>query len=239
MPERTVIFPIAREKEIFKIAFCFSEYSFPELLTVKNEFLHPNELSVFDSFEVKERQYSFLQGRYAAKKALANLKNYFLLKNILIEKGIFYQPIVKNILFQNINISISHSDRFAAALAFPEDLVAGIDIELIDDEKDWCAIFQWNDCEKEWIKEFNKIEVVMWCSKEALAKALKTGFTAALDIFEISHVEQGMAHWIVKFKYFPHFTAYSWQINACCFCIVLPANLEINLPILMASIQTR
>lgn len=235
MAEHTFSFEMIGKTEVYKASVCVSAFSLVQLINMRKEFLHPDEESLYNSYSVIEKQFSFLQSRYAAKKALIQtIHDKVALKEIKIEHGIFFQPIIRSAFFHNKTISLSHSGNLATAIVVPEELTVGIDVEFIDLSKNWADILPLSDFEKDLATQIdpNKL-ILMWSSKEALAKALKVGFTADLQIFEISNIEKFENYYECHFRFFMHLKACVWIINGYCFAIAMPQKLKLDLDLKM------
>ena len=104
---------------------------FSRIRAVKNKenfvdkILSPAEKDLYTSFKHEKRQFEFLAGRFAAKEAIYkaatmlctgyNFNDFAILND---ETGAPYllPPVSANVAdYQNINISISHSDNYAVA----------------------------------------------------------------------------------------------------------------------------
>ncbi len=157
------------------------------------KYLHVKELEYYLKLTYEQRVKSYLAGRYAAKKAVSSFVQEENLDQILIEQGVFHQPIIVHTHANNIQVSITHCDDLGAAIAFPEALPMGIDIERISVKRKGILKSQMTEREKEIIKPFPYSEEVMltllWTAKESLSKILKTGLTIPLEILEVSKLE--------------------------------------------------
>ena len=93
--------------------------------------LHPSELVRYDDMQFEKLKKSYLIGRFAAKLALGALFNEKDLSRFNIRNGIFNRPVVSYREAENVQVSISHSNKLGAALAFSELHPMAIDIEKI------------------------------------------------------------------------------------------------------------
>jgi phosphopantetheinyl transferase len=155
-------------------------------------FLSQKEIEYFENIKYDRKIRSYLLGRYAAKNAVSKLLNVNNLDEIIIENGIFGQPIVYEKENNGIQVSISHCDDIGIAVAYPQFISLGVDIEKIDSEKYHLLYDVITDSERILIEHNigNKhlIVTLMWSAREALAKCIKTGFTVPLDFFSIKDV---------------------------------------------------
>jgi len=179
-----------------------------ELQKCANKMLHENELYHYRKIKEMYRKQNFFLGRIAAKFALEMMipeKS----STIDINNGIFSQPLV---YINNCNmkkISISHSDDTGIALAYSEKLKLGIDYEVVKTGK---------------IDIYN---VLKWCAKEALAKALEIGLYD-YKIFEIMEICKMNNYYLIRFKYFHQFQCIGFLCDSQVFTIAYPKSLVIN-----------
>ncbi|SFJ69916.1 4'-phosphopantetheinyl transferase family protein [Thermoflavimicrobium dichotomicum] len=189
------------------MCLCYSPFLAQYLETVK--YLHPKELEYYFTLKFEQRIKSYLAGRYAAKKAVSFFVRDENLDRILIEQGIFNQPIVVHPNKMNIQVSISHCDDLGVAIAFSEELAMGIDIERISIDRKDVLRTQMTDREKELIESLPYSDettlTVFWTAKEALSKILKTGLTTPFHIYEINQIEIKNG---AIFSFFKNFTQY-------------------------------
>ncbi|MCS4300928.1 4'-phosphopantetheinyl transferase superfamily protein [Chryseobacterium sp. BIGb0232] len=182
-----------------------SDCPFERLREIRKDFLHMEEEMVFNSYSFQSRQFSYLHGKYSAKKSLSALLN-LPPTEILIDSGIFFQPIVKTVIPSHVKISVSHSKNISAGFAFDERILAGIDVEFNHHSKNWLDLISAKDTEKKLASELNANQhVLFWCSKESLAKALQIGFTSDLQIFEIGGIKNIGNYFEISFFVFPTF----------------------------------
>ena len=140
-----------------------------------NNILSESELETFKQLKSLKRQTEWIGGRLAAKRALKNSYNEYEMNSIITgykDNGI---PYIKN-PDKNINLSISHSGNYAAAVI--SELPVAIDIEEIKTEENNSMLYLFNDEEKEHIKNisdgFSKYEYItrLWSAKESVIKIL-------------------------------------------------------------------
>lgn len=217
----------------YKATLAIASRTYSELHSEMQQYLHHNEMLQFAAFSSLRRQHSFLLGRYLAKHALRNLTPRSRLNDFDIRYGVFHQPVVFVKDHSNMQVSIAHSGNGGAAAAFPEDCLMAIDIEKIEQSRPWNDILNLSMNEKNIVRKMNysdnEILTIMWTVKEGLAKALKTGFTAGMELFEIESTCEH-AHYVESaFTHFPHFKAYSWSSHQCCWSLVVPKTIFIDI----------
>lgn len=172
------------------------------------EILSSSELIRYKSFGSQKRQWEFLLGRFAAKKALSHFVEVEYLKEISVDTVAAGYPIISNkLIARDYSVSISHSDNVATAVAFNKNFSCGIDIESINESKK-------NTMAKmspEISSDDAEMLTVAWCAKEALGKALKTGLAIDRKMLEISDFSLVRdddicdLHGYVNFKHFPEY----------------------------------
>lgn len=211
-----------------KIVSVFSDSPFHELLALKQQYLHQNELQYFDLLAAEKRRYSYLHGRYVAKKALETYSKVSELSEIEIGYGVFYQPVVYYEGLANVHISIAHSDNKAVAIAFPESCPLGIDIEKIDHSRNWNKLMPLTIQELKMASQLNlkdtQVFTLFWTIKEALSKALKLGFTVDMKLYEIASCKRLGDYVESTFICFKQHKAYSWYTDQYCCTVVLPGT---------------
>lgn len=190
--------------------------------------LHPEERLYWDQLKARKRRTTYLLGRYAAKLAAGCHAPDVPPDHILIKPGLFQQPVLVHPALRNRQVGISHTDRLAACLAFPELVPAGIDIELLlTEERSELVKAYLTPRELELAREtglpFPAAATLLWTAKESLSKCLRTGLATPLHVYEIDGAEL-TDRWIVgSFAHFPQYRAYSWLFRDAVLSIVLPS----------------
>lgn len=196
--------------------------------------LHPLERDYYNNLTDEERKISYLLGRYSAKQAIFAIDGQPP-QNTLIKHGLFNQPVCTNTTNQNIQVSISHCENIGTAVAFPEVVPMGIDIERINPEILHVFERQMTEKEKELIKTFDhsyiEMLVVLWTAKEALSKVLKTGLKTPFKIYEIKSLTVFDNHIICNFRYFKQYKGISFILNSFALTVVYPKNTDMDLDI--------
>lgn len=234
---------LTRPEQVFKAYGCFCFYPLWEHYQGIITNLHPEERKYYDSLKFEKRIRSFLIGRYAAKKAVAALTGEASLAKILIQAGVFTQPIVTLPGHPNIQVSISHCDHLGTALAFPEAHPLGIDIEKIHLDKNDVLERQMTSAEIELIKtqpdSYESMLNVLWTAKEALSKVIKTGLMTPLKIYEINKMEYHDDYFMSYYKNFGQYKTISFKIGNYICAIVHPmkTRLEMNIAALQSSLN--
>ena len=212
-------------------SLCFfslpSSYPFQEIACV----LHPEEMAYYKTLKFEKRQRSYLIGRYAAKQAIAALNEETDLRDILIEQGIFNQPIVRHAFNRNVQVSITHCENVGAAVAFPEAFPMGIDIERINTDHRSVFESQMTKKEKELFKTdfctYEEFITTVWTVKEALSKILKTGLTTPFHLFEVSKIKKNASNTLLEFENFGQYQALSLNLGRYVCSLVYAKNTQV------------
>jgi len=222
------------EKE-YRVCLNFSNIKKFKNMTDIKEILHPDEHKYFETLKFSRRINSYLLGRYSAKKAISELTGEDSIKKILIKNGVFNQPIVVCDSYSNIHVSLTHSDDLAAAVAFSDMLVLGIDIEKVSQQINRGVEVEITQNEKGLAYSipysYECFLLMIWTIKESISKTLKTGFTIPLNILEVSSIEALEGYFISTFKNFPQYISISFVVEDYVCSITYPKNVEIDIDI--------
>lgn len=227
---------LKRPEGNLKAAICFFRLpvSFP--LDEIEKVLHPREAAYYNTLKFEKRKRSYLIGRYAAKQAIGAVVQEKDLRKILIEQGIFNQPVVSCEDKHNIQVSITHCDELGAAIAFREVHPMGIDLQGINTNKREVMESQATEDEKEIVtklsRPYDTLLTVLWTAKEALSKVLKTGMMTPFTIYEVSTVEIQDDCLIGYFRNFAQYKTLSFEIDHHVCSIVFPEKTEIAIDLL-------
>lgn len=188
------------------------------------------EINEFNRMRYEKRKRDFLMGRYCAKFALKEIVHDISIPDICIHNGFFKQPIIEYSININCDVSISHCECYGISIAFPNELMVGIDVEMIRERSMNTIKSQLTQTEKKQIDLFQNTQLytVMWTIKEALSKALKIGFTVPLNIYEIDKIRYDGLLYNCTFVNFPQFQAVAYIIKCYVVTIVYPANLKLT-----------
>ncbi|WP_172674319.1 4'-phosphopantetheinyl transferase superfamily protein [Persicobacter sp. CCB-QB2] len=231
IPHKIQPFNIYRSEKPFGQAYLLSLklLECKSLLNFKEDILHPEEFEYFNHLVHPKRQLSFLAGRWAVKELLQQFSPLAYSK-ILIQKGVFQQPVLLHPLLNRWACSISHTDNRLVAMIFPSAHPMGIDCETIQEqmeEKTQGAI-TYSEKQLAITQGLSNIEGKLWCAKEALSKCLTTGITTPFRIFEISQIEVMEGKYRFLFKNFPQYQVLLWEEEQECMAICLPAESKLS-----------
>lgn len=213
-----------------------SSQEFPFLFENLERILHPNELSYFKTLQFERRQLSYLIGRYAGKQALSLFLNESDYTKIEIASGIFDQPVVRHLSVDTPELSLSHCQDLAVAIAFPSGHPLAVDVEKTDQNKIDVIRSQLTSNEINLAQTSPLGEIIactlIWTIKEALSKVLKCGLMIPFAILEIDQsVFNKNGTCISYFKNFGQYKSYSWVIEDYVLSIILPQKTDMDLDI--------
>jgi len=219
-------------EEKYITSFCMMNKSEIEY---KKELFSDKEKEHYNSIGNKKRREDYFCGRFCAKKAVfeilykSNTDTPKEFKEISILNGVFNQPVIVTSKTGNIKVSISHSKNMVIAIAFSEMILAGVDVEMINEKRISTIVNQFTDKEKKILEQSylkicgkKKLCMVFWTVKEAISKAVHMGLTVPLFFFEINKIEIKRKYWISTFTYLPGFKAISCEINGNMVSVVFP-----------------
>jgi 4'-phosphopantetheinyl transferase EntD len=220
---------------IGKASISWSNASLQALLNREEEFLSEGEKLLCGTSVVAARRRTFLIGRYCAKEALCLLTGMLSCKCFSISRGVFHQPVVRAVAGLDANVSIAHTEKLGAALAFDRCHPMGLDIELVDPQGVGIIFDQLTATEKELGSRQTEVYFIIWTMKEALAKALLIGLMAPMAILEISDIEREDNFWHGTFTNFPQYHSYAFAFREHFFAIALPRNTNLYIPARLAT----
>jgi phosphopantetheinyl transferase (holo-ACP synthase) len=224
-----------RPDEVFTANCCYCYYPLWEHYQGIIAYLHPEEQKYYNSLKFEKRMRSFLIGRYAAKRAVAALTGETDLAKIMVQAGVFTQPIVTLPGHPNIQVSISHCDHIGGALAYPEAHPLGIDIEKIHYDKNGVLEKQMTMAELELIKTqpdfYEAMLARMWTAKEALSKVIKTGLMTPMKVYEINKIEHHENYFLSYYKNFGQYKTITFKISNYICAITHPMKTRLDMDI--------
>lgn len=186
--------------------------------------LSQEEKELLKKFKVASRRNEFIAGRIMAKNSISAIDNILRPDKINIAHGIWGFPLLTSTEIQNMWISIGHSKTYAAAIATKTSTYPiGVDIEEISTDNESSLAHFLGNYEMDLTLEEKHI---YWAAKEAVAKALRTGFTIPEQIFEISEVSNSDHLYNIKFKHLTRLQAIAWVDDNVITCIAYPLELE-------------
>ncbi len=145
-------------------------------------FLNQTELTHWKALRVENKRHSALQGRIAAKRALGAALGEVDLTKIEIVRGTFGQPLVRHARAAGVDVTLSHSGGLAVALAYPDALPMGIDLEQVAASSAPTVLgeLQLSDAERAWLAQHGVQPGVAPAVAPARAAALAQGGAPAV-----------------------------------------------------------
>ena len=227
---RTLPYPVTirrgemRLRAMMVVVFSDSSKTWMEAAT---ELLGEAETAYFSTLASARRQVSYLLGRYAAKVALSTVLSESDLRAIEIERGVFEQPIVRCDGNGGWDVTISHIEDLAVALAYPAGHPMGIDLEQIDQRQHETILSQLSEREIGWLKlrsaEKLQFASALWAAKESLSKVLRTGLMANIRVYDLAEFNSIDSRvWEGFFENFAQYKARVWTGSNHVLSIALP-----------------
>jgi 4'-phosphopantetheinyl transferase len=204
----------------------FSDWS-NTWMEAATKLLGETETAYFSSLPSARRQASYLLGRCAAKIALSALLSEPNLRAIEIERGVFEQPIVRCDGNGGWDVTISHTEDLAVALAYPAGHPMGIDLERIDPRQHETILSQLSEREIGWLslRSAEKLQFAsaLWAAKESLSKVLRTGLMANIRVYDLAEFNLVDSRvWEGLFQNFAQYKARVWSGSKHVLSITLP-----------------
>jgi len=235
--KQLVSIQLSNEKEDLNYLSCLSFVGRDENVLLKNQIdslFHEDEKAYWNRLVVQKRQESFLLGRVAGKRALAGCGIDLPFDQILIYPGIFNQPILKN--FFHYEVSLTHSTNGAMGLAFPRELLMGIDSEVVEYRRSETALTEMTKNERNLVGDDPHQIMALWTAKEALSKALKCGLLSPFSLFEINgwqseDQKENGTKYSGSFKNFKYLSFVSYLQNNLAVSIVFPSKLKVQISV--------
>ena len=195
--------------------------------------LSERELARYDAFRFAQKRAGFLLGRAAAKRALAPMLDEEAWPAIDVHPGVFGQPLVRHEHALGVDVTLSHSNGMAVALAYPAEWPMGIDLETVKVDVAATVLAELDPSaeERAWLATSSLPPApacaVLWGAREALGKALKTGLNSPLRLFALCGITQSEpGGWVGGYANFPRFTWRVTQIGSRALSLAFPRNIE-------------
>lgn len=216
-----------REDPGYRATFCFSRCPFTTLESARHRFLAPAEIAAWERLRFPARRESHLLGRYCAKEAVAAHGSLPSLLAFEIQPGVFQQPVVRGPGPGALQVSLSHSAGWAAAVAFDEAHPMGIDIECVRPDHRAAIRSQLTAREVALVSAAPHPEdpalAVLWTLKEALSKTLRTGLMTPFQVFELAPASTWSGPMLIaEFTSFAQYRAIGLPFGPFALGLVLP-----------------
>ena len=194
---------------------------------------HVDQLDVWEQarahgFTSTARRLGFVAGRVAARRALAALDT---VSRPEVCAGIVPDCLGAPMVGRTAlvpDVSITHNDRLALALAFPRWLMAGVDLESVTAETTRLIRRTMTVAEDAAVVASGVDPAVgctfVWTAREALSKALRTGLSADLSLFEVGRISGTAGGLRAGYRRLPRFTAHGRLVGSTLVTLCLPAG---------------
>ena len=220
-----------REKASFPAWFCLSAASLSELEAVRGSFLGPSDEDYLGQLRFEKRRRTYLLGRFCAKECLAAFLDQPDRTGFEVIPGVFGQPVVVGNDIQNAQVSISHGEGLAVAVAFRETHPLAVDIEEITPNRTQTIRSQLSNAEINLLSKLpgdpDAKAMLAWTAKEALSKVLKTGLMTPMSVYEIESVDWDSGCHLSVFKSFGQYKAIGFVAGRFALSIVLPRRSQL------------
>ena len=191
--------------------------------------LHPNEQDQLARHITQNAKNSFVLGRLASRTAIKAYCNSEEMDS-WIDHGIFGYPTIEN-NSKGLSISIAHTEHIAFAACFDQKDKLGVDIETIDVTKNEIieTAMTPNELDLVDVLDRSKELHLIWSAKEALSKALQTGFLIPLELLAVQSIEKKGQYSLINFKHFDLFQLVAFDLGDAICSIAYPERCEIDL----------
>ncbi len=214
-------------EENFSLYLGTSSLNHEILFQKRKDYLNASELEIFENLKFKKKRKSFLQSRHLSKNILSRYLLETDLTKLIINHGVFTQPIVNYVTNLMPTISISHTNTHTACIASSSKYPTAIDIETISADSKKNILSQTTNHERKNIKheeDENTFYTRIWTIKEALSKVLKTGITTPFSIYEINNIIYTKNYTIGRFSNFSQYLAISYHFEKHILSFVIPSS---------------
>lgn len=193
-------------------------------------FLSGPEYAQLQRQRTQEARNSFCLGRMAAKSAAGKLTGNAA-SSVSVGHGIFGFPVIEPNP-DGICLSIAHTGSSGAALCYSEKLLMGIDMELIRETNSPAMLSTFTEQEKQMrIAGLDALlrHHLLWSAREALSKALRTGFLVPLPLLEVSSIAPTPYGYKMGFVHFSLFEAIAFELGDYLLAMVFPKKLQVDM----------
>jgi phosphopantetheinyl transferase (holo-ACP synthase) len=203
------------EKCVLSIAY-MSDFDLENV----EEWLSVKELEKLNSFGLEKRKKQYYLGRLTTKKALSLLADGLTFQAISVVNEKSGHPIIENSSYAT---TITHTNEIVASLVFKSEFSFGIDVENV--RKGSAKAIRSAISDEEQIVDDIESLTVAWTLKESLSKALKCGFRAPFEEFELTNFSQNNNIFFCSYAKHREFNGIALTYNDCSFAITYPAGI--------------
>ncbi|MEM7086664.1 MAG: 4'-phosphopantetheinyl transferase superfamily protein [Bacteroidota bacterium] len=197
--------------------------------------LHVKEQNQLEQKITDGAKNSFFLSRMAVKMALSQLtggnEN-----DTWVDHGVFGFPVLETNP-NGFEITLAHTESSGFAACFDQRDKIGVDIEKIAETKVAIIETALTTSELKLVEnkasERSKYLHLIWAAREALSKALQTGFLIPLELLSVLSIEKKNDFYTIKFKHFSLFQVVAFQLNTSICTIAFPERCDLDIkPIL-------
>lgn len=190
--------------------------------------LSGEEYLLLQNQKTEEAKNSFCLGKIAAKTTIDKFLQ-VPFNTLTIKHGVFGFPVIHPET-KGIQVSIAHTASSGTAVSFSEKFPIGIDMEILNITHNATIQTALINREVELIQKTQETlySHIIWSAKEALSKALKTGFLLPIPLLEIKSISPQENCYKVEFKNFSLFTGIVFQLKEYIIALVVPTRLTVN-----------
>lgn len=194
--------------------------------------LTPDDLQYLQQCKSPIRQNSYVSGRFAARRAIAGYLNRGSAQRIDISPGVFNHPVVRCAAAETPDVTISHTQDLAVAIAYDRSHILGIDVEQVNPSKTKFLLGILSPAEQELLGHIplndDAAVTLAWTMRESVSKALRCGLTVPTAILEISRMavaEDGAV--VCEFMNLGQYKCHSWVLGPVALSIALPKKSDL------------
>lgn len=205
---------------------------FENLLSNLDVYFSKREIATYQKTTSNKKQKTYLLGRYAIKLAAGYFLDESSLNEIEVVSTVVQYPVIRHLSRNTPEVTLSHCDPLALALAHEAGHVVGLDIEKKSPSK--IRVFERSMTPDE-ISLCRGIEKVsyktlanlLWTVHESLSKAIKCGFSVSFKLLEIKNLTVHNAYYHFTFRHFAHLHSYAYVLDKHILSITLPIKTQV------------
>ncbi len=187
-------------------------------------FLDTEDMKYISPIRKPSHRDDVIVGRYAAKKAVAELAGTDI-SEVRISKGVFSQPVALHDSGGRLQVTVTHTGGAAAAVAYPEELIIGIDMEqeLSDARKESITL---SEEEKDYAEKLGLDMTIFWTVREALIKCLKLSLFFSPKLLELTDIHRENELVTGTFRYFGQYSFQAVSHRGIAIGMVIPKRTD-------------
>ena len=236
MYKEEIIYPLnlVRGKEKVKASMAWMALSLYSVVAAKIERVWSEaEIKTWRELKNEKRSREYLMGRYACKRAAGQFLGEKNLRAIEIASGTIPHPIVRHFSSKIPELTLTHTEDWAIAIAYESGHIMGVDLEKVSPSREMGFSRKMTNFEKEAFEKISfrdKMSVanLLWTVKESLAKAIKCGHVVPGKILEVKNISEKKGIYLSTFTNFPQFKCLSYLLSGSILSITLPRKTEMD-----------